>query len=286
MGKIKEKKTDNDYQLTALYGIESKADTKQMTICKSQPLLALPKTNMTLMELKIFDIYLGRINPKDPSITKVVFTKKELCDVLHIDHLRNDELKKCLRTLMSSIVEIKGINRYGKAETILIPLLSVAKITYDDAHFGNVATIELKCSEEAKKYIYNIDAVGYLRMNLANVLSFDGRNPYALYQYLNQNRFRGCWEVGVDELKGYLGIPGKYDTFKDFERRVLVPCKAEIEEKTGMKFLYDKIKVGNRIQKVEFTIIREPKAIDKKPSEVPAHAYYDEDEDEWTVPFN
>lgn len=286
MGKIKEKKTDNEFQLTALYGIESASTTKALTICKSQPLLALPKTNMTLTELKIFDIYLGRINPKDPNITKVVFTKSELCKVLGVSQIRNEDLKRCLKTLMSSIVEIKSINRSGKAESMFISLLSVARITYDDSHFGNVATVELKCSEEAKKYIYNIDAVGYLRMNLANVLSFEGRNPYALYQYLNQNRFRGCWEVGVDELKGYLGIPGKYDTFKDFERRVLIPCKAEIEAKTGMKFLYDKIKVGNRIQKVEFTIIREPKAIDKKPSEVPAHAYYDEDEDEWTVPFN
>ena len=286
MGRIKEKKTDNDYQLTALYGIEGKTDTKQMTICKSQPFLALPKTNMTLVELKLFDIYLGRINPKDSNVTKVVFTKSELCKVLGVNRIRNDNLKRCLKTLMSSIIEIKGINHNGKAETILIPLLSVARITYDDAHFGNVATVELKCSEEAKKYIYNIEAVGYLRMNLANVLSFDGRNPYAMYQYLNQNRFRGCWEVSVDELKGYLGIQGKYDTFKDFEKWVLKPCKAEIEEKTGMKFLYDKIKVGNRIQKVEFTIIREPKAIEKDSKEMPPSSSFDEDEDDWEVPFD
>nr|MBQ6242348.1 replication initiation protein [Lachnospiraceae bacterium] len=140
-----------------------------MTICKSQPFLALPQTKMTLLELKLFDIYLGKINPKDSTVTKVVFTKAELCKVLGVDRINNEDLKKCLKTLMSSIVEVKGLTKNGRSRTSLISLLSVADITYEDAHYGNVATIELECSERAKQYIYNVDAVGYLRLNLARV---------------------------------------------------------------------------------------------------------------------
>lgn len=280
MGYFKEKKTDNDYQLTALYGIESTAPTKAMTICKSQPFLALPQTKMTLLELKLFDIYLGKINPKDSTVTKVVFTKAELCKVLGVERINNEDLKKCLKTLMSSIVEVKGLTKNGRSRTSLISLLSVADITYEDAHYGNVATIELECSERAKQYIYNVDAVGYLRLNLARVLSFDNRNPYALFQYLNQNRFRGHWEVDINDLKEYLGIPGRYSDVKDFERWVLKPCKKEIEEKTDLRFKYEKIRVGRRIQKIKFQIIK--KDIDT----IDTLMISDDPDDDLWVPFN
>ena len=286
MGKVKDKRTDNDYQLTAFYGIESTAPTTAMTICKSQPFLALPKTKMTLMELKLFDIYLGKINPKDPTVTKVVFTKAELCKVLGVDKINNEDLKRCLKTLMSSIVEVKGIGRNGKSRTSLISLLSVADINYDDAHYGNVATVELECSERAKQFIYNVEAVGYLRMNLAKVLSFDNRNPYALYQYINQNRFRGHWEVDVEDLKEYLGIPGKYNDFDNLERRVLRPCKKEIEEKTDLRYRYEKIRVGRRIQKIKFTILKKDSPVIDTDDLIELDCLTDDQDDDWSVPFN
>ena len=256
MGRVKDTTTDNDFQLTALYGIESTAKKENMTICKSQPFLALPQTNMTLMELKIFDIYLARINPQDPTIIKVIFTKKELCNVLGIDHINKNELLKCLETLMSKIVRVERISPNGRTKTTLIALLSRADLNYADKHFDNLSSIELKCSEDAKKLIYNVDAVGYLRMNLAKVLSFDGRNSYALYQYINQNQFRGHWDIETEILKEYLGLKGKYRTIKDFEKRVLIPAKKEIESKTDLHFEYKKLRVGRQIKKISFQIIK------------------------------
>lgn len=268
MGRLKEKYTDNDYQIDTLYGIEAATAADKMTVCKSRPMLSLPQTSLTLMELKLFDVYLGRINPRDPSVNKVVFSKQEFCNLLGVNKINNSKLELCLEHLMKCVVKVHK-EADGKATTDIVSLLSHARITYHDRYYKDLCAVELQCTKEAKKYIYNIDTVGYLRMNLARVLSFDGRNPYSLYQYLNQNTYRGHWEVGIDELKEYLGVSNKYKDIKDFERRVLIPCKKEIEDKTDLRFEYDKIKVGRRIQKIKFQIIKqqepeieEPKTFD------------------------
>lgn len=231
MGRLKDKYTDAKYELTTYYGIESTAKSDRMVLCKSQAMLSLPRTKLSLTALKIFDIYLARINPEDPSITKVVFSKQELCDVLGVRKLNNEELKMTLASLMTCIVTIyvKGNKRQSKI--ILTGLLSKAEIVYDDPYYRDLATIELECTDSAKKYIYNVDAVGYLKMNLSRVLAFENRNPYSLYQYISQNSYRGHWEVDIDELKEYLGMCGKYRDIKDFEKWVLRPSKKEIEAK-------------------------------------------------------
>lgn len=254
MGKLKEKYTDNDYQITALYGIETNNGADRMTVSKSKPILTLPQTSLTLMELKLFDVYLGRINPKDPTVTKVVFTKQEFCKLIGVDRINNSKLESCLVDLMKCILKVYYVEK-GKAKTDIFALLSHARITYDDKFYKGICAIELQCTKEAKKYIYNVHTVGYLKMNLAKVLSFDGRNPYSLYQYLCQNAFRGHWEVDINELKAYLGV-GDYPKFKDFEKRVLKPSQKEIDEKTNLKFEYEKIKIGRRIQKLKFQIVK------------------------------
>lgn len=275
MGKLKDNQIDKA-PLTVLYGIESSSPTDKMIVCKSNSLLSLPRTSLRLMELKLFDIYLARINPQDPSITRVVFTKKELCEILGVVAISNEELDSYLYNLATYGVRI---HHYvdGSPVKDIITLFSRARITYKDKHYKDICSIELKCSEDAKKYIYNVETVGYLRMNLAKVLSFDGRNPYALYQYLSQNVFRGHWEESIDDLKEFLGLGDKYKDIKDFERRVLRPSKKEIETKTDLKFEYKKIRVGRRIGKIAFQIVKNQEPIDEPELE---------DDDDLALPFS
>lgn len=47
-------------------------------IQKSQPLLTLSKTDLTLQEFKLLDLYLSKINSEDTSTRKVKIEKGEL----------------------------------------------------------------------------------------------------------------------------------------------------------------------------------------------------------------
>ena len=266
MGKLKDKKTDNDVKVDTLYGIETKVPTTKMVVSKTQEIVGLPKEKLTLMELKLFDIYLGRINPMDPDITKVVFTKDELCKVIGTDRIDNTYLMKCLDKLMTTVVTVASSGN-GKSKIEKFTLLSHATLNYDNEYFQGLGTVELECTKAAKKYIYNIETVGFLKTNLATLLSFESKSTYALYQYLRQVEARRSrssnpdisqnmrWTVDVDQLKIYLGVADKYKDVKDLDRWVLMPALKEIEEKTDLRFTYNRIRVGRKIQKIEFQIL-------------------------------
>ena len=270
MGNVKNTITDNDFQITELYGIETTAQISKMVICKSQPLLVLPRTELSLTALKLFDIYLARINPKDPLVTKVIFTKSELCKILGVEKINNKELNGALKSLRECQFKIET----DKTIT-LNGLLSTAYITYKDEQYDGIAAIVLICNDKIKSLIYNVGSVGYIKMKLSEVLSFEGRNTYSLYQYLCQNLFRGHWIADITELKSYMGIDEKYKLFQNFERRVLIPCKKEIEEKTDLRFNYKKIRSGRKIKKLSFQIVKKAVVEEQQETE------FDDD----TLPF-
>lgn len=112
-------------------------------------------------------------------------------------------------------------------------------------------------------------------MKLSEVLSFEGRNTYSLYQYLCQNLFRGHWITDIIDLKTYMGIDEKYKLFQNFERRVLIPCKMEIEKKTDLRFYYKKIRIGRQIKKLSFQIVKKSVVEEQQETE------FDDD----TIPF-
>lgn len=270
MGRIKEKHTDNDYQITALYGIGTTTKISKMVICKSQPLMVLTRTDLSLTAVKLFDIYLARINPKDSLVTKVVFTKSELCRILGVEKINNKELNCALKLLRDCRFQIKT----DKTIT-LNGLFSTAYITYEDEQYDGIAAVVLICNDMIKSLIYNVGSVGYIKMKLSEVLSFEGRNAYSLYQYLCQNLFRGHWIADISDLKSYMGIDEKYKLFQNFERRVLIPCKMEIEKKTDLRFNYKKIRSGRKIKKLSFQIVKKAVVEEQQETE------FDDD----TLPF-
>ena len=78
------------------------------------------------------------------------------------------------------------------------------------------------------------------------------------------------WTVDIDEFKTYLGVSNKYSDFKDLEKRVLLPALKEIEENTDLRLDYKKIKIGRRIQKIEFEILNSLKDY-RIPETLPEH---------------
>ncbi len=300
MGRFKEKVTDNDYKIDTYYGIETTVPVDRMVVSKTPPIIDLSKEKLTLMALKLFDIYLGRINPTDSRITKVVFTKDDLCKVLGTEKINNKHLLQCLDGLMNAKISI-ACSGDGKSQIEKFHLLSYAKLTYENEYYMGVPTVELECSEAAKAYIYNLETVGFLKANLSTLLSFESKNAYFLYQYIKQTADRRQyssnpnirnnlkWTVDIDTLKMCLGIADKYKDVKDFEKWVLLPSLKEIEEKTDLRYTYKKIRVGRRSKMIEFQVFKfgyEVVLKDNKPKGIPEHAYYDEETDEWDLPFN
>ena len=63
-----------------------------LLVQKSNPLLTLSETNMTLAELKILDAYLSRIDSHDPEKRFIRLEKGQIEDILGVTHQNNFEI--------------------------------------------------------------------------------------------------------------------------------------------------------------------------------------------------
>lgn len=218
-------------------------------ISKSDPLLSLSKTSMTLPELKILDAYLDRINTHDPDKRTVQLEKGKIEEFLGVSRILRPDLEKRLRNL-AQVVKIEDDTKPNGFT--LISLFEAMRAWQDE---DGLWQITLTCTPSAREYIFNPENLSYLRYALSDVIGLSSRYSYCLYLYLLKNRFRGSWEVSVDDLKEYLGCTAPtYSQFFRFNGLVLKKCHDEIEKKTSLRYTYTPVKRGRSIKAIRFSV--------------------------------
>lgn len=233
-------------------------EVRELVIQKTNPLRVLSETDMTLSEFKILDVYLGRIDSRNPDSREVVFTKGELERLLEVTQIEKGELKKRVNNL-GRMVEISDPNDPNKLK--MVSLFERANAwKYEDGFWK----IILKCTPSAMKYIFNIENIGYIRYRLHNILHLTSRYSYFLFLYLEHNRFRKAWKVSVDTLKQTIGCSEKtYEKYYRFNQLVLTSAQKELHSKTNIRFEYKGIKIGRSTKIIEFKITKLPKELEE-----------------------
>ena len=228
-------------------------EAEKIIVQKSGPLQLLSETNLTLAEFKIIDVYLGKINSHDPQSREITFTKGEIEKLLGLKQIREEDLKKRLKNLFQTIT-LQDPNRPNGF--CLIALFAKSEAWQNE---NGLWEIRLKCTDEARKYIFNIENIGYIRYRLHNILNLTSRYSYILFLYLENNRFREKWKIGVDALKKILNCCEKtYDKYYLFNSKILKTSQKELNSKTSIKFEYTGIKIGRSVKIIEFNIISNP----------------------------
>lgn len=223
-------------------------DTDKLTIQKSKPLFALWQSELTLAEFKILDTYLGRINSHDDEHRTVKFEKGELENLLGVKQLKPQVLDDRLQHLMTTVRIPDKNNKRGFTR---IALFEKAHAEQDD--YG-VWEAELTCTESAKKYIFDVENLNYLRYKLKNIINIKSRYTYIMFLYLWENKYRGTWEEPIDKLKSILNCDNEptYKEFKRFNDLVLKKVHKEIHEATDIKYDYETVKRGRSVVAVRF----------------------------------
>lgn len=237
--------------------IMSLGNEDKLTVQKSLPLFALWRSELTLAEFKILDTYLSRIDSHKPDKRVVMFEKGELEKLLGVQKINNKELEERLKHLMGNVVKIPDMS--DKKGFRLITLFEEAVAEQDDYGLWQV---KLECTQKAMKYIFNIENLGYLRYKLRCITSITSRYTYILFTYLEHNRYRKSWEIGLKELKELLACD-KEETYKEFKRfndLILKKVQKEMHEKTECKYTYEPIKKGRSVVAIRFTVETLPKA--------------------------
>ena len=234
----------------------AKKKAENLVVQKSRPLFSLWQSELTLAEFKILDIYLSRINSHDPNSREVRFEKGELERIIGVTEIRKDALKKRLRHLMGSVVDIP--DNEAPNGIAMITLFSKAVAIPDESGQWQ---INLRCTEEAMKYFFNIERLGYFRYKLRCIASLTSRYAYILFMYLESNRgFKKSWVENLDELKKKLRCDKEetYHEFKYFNKMVLKRAQQELFEKTECRFSYEAVKKGRSVVAIRFTLETPP----------------------------
>lgn len=229
--------------------IEGFGNTDKLTVQKSRPLFALWQSDITLQEFKILDSYLGRINSHNPEERTVRFEKGELENLLGLKQIKPTVLDERLKNLMTSVRIPDSTNPRGFTR------ISLFEKAYCEQDENEQWIAELTCTPSAKKYIFDIDNIGYLRYKLRNVINIKSRYSYIMFLYVWDNKQRLTWEEPLEELKVKLNCD-KEETYKEFKRfndLILKKVHKEIHEVTDIKYDYEPIKKGRRVVAIRFT---------------------------------
>ena len=157
-------------------------DESKLVVQKSNPLKTLSETGMTLVEFKILDAYLSRIDSHEPEKRCVRFEKGELEKLLGVTRIPKDILDTRLEGLFK-VVTIKDKDKNNGFTKI--GLFEKAEAKQDE--YG-LWQIDLVCTPSAMEYIFNIEVMGYLPYMLKNIIGLTSRYSYVLYIYLESRR--------------------------------------------------------------------------------------------------
>lgn len=217
---------------------------------KSNPLIMLSETGLTLAELKILDAYLARVDSHDPDHRYVRFEKGTIEKYLGVTQIKPHDLEKRVRNLFQTIT-IKDKNK--RKGFTLIALFEKAECVQDE---NGLWQVDLAASASAMDYVFNVENIGYLRYRLKNVINLTSRYSYFLYLYLEKNRHMHLsWDISLEDLKQLLNCTAaSYQQYKRFNDLVLRKSVKELNEKTECHCSYKTIRNGKRVWGVRFTL--------------------------------
>lgn len=228
-------------------------------VIKSRPLMLMKEVPFELGELKVLDTYLSRINPFDPTATTVRFSKEEYEDLMGIEQMRPERLNKYVTSLQGKTIKVPDTtSRNGWRNYNL----------FDESAFEQDENdqwwIDLCCTPKAKKLIFNVEGIGYIRYQLKNVLPLKSKYSVLLYVYLLDNRFRKSWTISVKKLREEIfRCNSEFYTkqFKHFKQDILEKAIKEVNKLTDLTFSYETVKVGRTVTDIKFNLVKDNTAI-------------------------
>ena len=210
---------------------------------KRNALNELRSNGMTLQELRLFSIYLSKINPWDKSTRVVRFPLDDFRRIMglgpdmNIVHFRN-----AVRGILQKIVEVPNDGGSGYTAFQLFKQAEVEKDRNGEWY------VEFDAHDKALPLMFDFKN-RYFKYELWNALRLKSTNQVRMYEILKQYEVLGKRELFVSDLRELLGIGKKEYTgrtgWSDFKKYVLDSCRKALSECTDISYTYERGKVGS-----------------------------------------
>jgi len=228
---------------------------RKKVIVEKRNILNEMLSRFNLQELRLFSIYLGRINPRDQTKPIVRLEINDFYRIMDLQPQRDKEyLNKIVTSLLTKVIYIPDEkNNSNFRAFVLFKECAIESDAKGNRYF------EIEAHEKAIPLLFDYKR-DYFKYELWNVLNLESSNQIRMYEILKQYEWRGERIISVAELKALLGIERKeYPSFGDFKKRVLDACKKALKEKTDIEFTYEphlRSGRGGKIQSIRFVIIK------------------------------
>ena len=203
---------------------------------KRNVLNELHSNNMTIQELRLFSIYLSKINSRDLSTRNVRFMMSDFQNIMGFGRLNIQQICDSTDKLMTKIVHIP-IESGG---FVSFSLFRRCRVDRDEK---NRWFVELSASEEALPLMFDFKD-NYFKYELWNALRLKSPNQVRMYEILKQYENLGRRELMVTDLRGMLGIAeAEYagrTGWSDFRKNVLDSCQMALKTYTDICFTYER----------------------------------------------
>lgn len=191
----------------------------------------------TTQELRLFSIYLSKINPYDTNTRVVRFPLSDFQDIMEFGKLNIAQLKASATSILNAKVflpkESGGFRGVNLFETFDI-----------DQDSGGRWYVEINATNAALPLMFDFKD-RYFKYQLWNALRLRSANQIRMYEILKQYEYIGRREIEVKKLRELLGIaPNEYPRWNNFKARVLDSCQQALKEITDICFTYERGKTG------------------------------------------
>lgn len=239
-------------------------DKKNYIIEKSNPILEA-RNDMTLQQLRFFNIYLALINPLDENTKRVSLPLQTISNLLKVE-LNELAVRKMGKACMQLYIDLADFDKEAKKRGAMRLRHMFQKFDVDKDDDG-VWMVTMQADEDILPYLFDIKTMGYLKYSLYNVLTLDGKVQIKLYEILKLGQGLKNYTLALDDLKARLGVSEmkSYIAYKKFKQAVLDRCIKEINEKTDIRVKFEEIRGpgrGRPVNAIRFYVLKNRDWID------------------------
>jgi plasmid replication initiation protein len=218
-------------------------------LLKQHNAITTARYDMSSTEKNIVYMLLAQLKDDDPFDCIYKIQVKELEKSMNKE-LNYSHLKDTTRKLIKRVYTIEDP---FKNEALHIGLLTAAR------YKKGGGTIELELSQHVHPYLFQLKN-NFTTFQLHVALSLKSKFSKRIYEMLSQYKDTGIMKITVEELKCRLGLINlttkeeHYKNFNDFEKRVLLVAKQELQPPIDISFTYSKHKTGTKVTDLVFLI--------------------------------